>query len=208
VRHMLSAFVCLLMASPVCAASREDVLFDVIFDMDHSGILDRAVLVGVGPGRTDFSDPTKDTYPLAEGEHADLLIYLDYGDGPLDLAKAPTLRKQNLINRDSLSFVMPLAVNPKGSLRVISSNGFGNTINTTETLTVVHRDGHFLVAGWAQDFYDSREEQSSHCSVNYLAGKAVKRRNGGKDIALKGAFKPIALAEWGVGSTPVVCEGE
>lgn len=210
-KYPMRIFLCLLMffltLGPTAsfAASRQDVLFDVTFDMDRAGTWDRAVLVAVGPGRTDFSELTKDAYLLSDGERADLFIYLNYGDGPLDLTTPPTLRKENLINRDDLSWVMPLAVNLKGSLNVVSSNGFGNTFNTTEALTIVYRNEKFMVAGWAQDFYNSREEQSSHCSVNYLAGKAVKRVNEGKNIALKGQFKPVAVADWSAQSRPDVC---
>jgi hypothetical protein len=189
---------------PAFAAAKQEVLFDVIFDMDHEGALDRAVLVG--QGRTDAGSASKDFYQLYPGERADLLIYLNHGDGVLDLNKLPTLRKDNIISGDELAFVMPLAVNARGSLNVVSSNGFGNTFNTTETLTIVYRDGAFLVAGWAQDFYNSRQDESSHCSVNYLAGKAVKRVSTGKDVRLKGVFKPVPLTEWTVAILPTLCE--
>jgi hypothetical protein len=205
-RLVLNFLLCLFAVCPAVAATREDVLFDVTFDMDHAGTSDRAALVLVGPGRTDFSEQTKDVYLLGEGERADLFIYLNHGDGPLDLTRPPTLRKNSLISRDELSFVIPLVVSQKGSLNVVSSNGFGNTFNTTQTLTIVYRDGKFRVAGWAQDSYNSREAQSSHCSVNYLAGKAVKRGTDGKDVRLKGVFKPIELEEWTTASEPAVCE--
>ena len=205
-RLMLTLLLCFVLHCPAVAASHEDVLFDVTFDMDHAGTRDRAVLVLVGTGRSDAADPSKDFYQLGEDERADLLIYLNHGDGPLELSKPPTLRKDNIINRDELVFVMPPAVNLKGSLNIVSSNGFGNTFNTTETLTVVYRDGTFKVAGWAQDFYNSREEESSHCSVNYLAGKAVKRVNNGKDVRLKGIFKPSDLAAWTSANHAKVCE--
>lgn len=205
-RLMLTLLLCFFVLHPAVAASREDVLFEVTFDMDHAGASDRAVLVLAGTGRSDAADPSKDFYQLGEHEQAALLVYLNHGDGPLDVSTLPTMRKDNIINRDELAFVMPPAVNLKGSLNIVSSNGFGNTFNTTETLTVVYRDGAFLVAGWAQDLYNSREEESSHCSVNYLAGKAVKRGNDGKDVQLKGVFKPTDLAAWSLASHPKVCE--
>ena len=203
-RLMLSLLLCFSLVCPAVATPRHDVLFDVTFDMDHAGTGDRAVLVG--PGRIDFSEGTKEVYLLGKGERADPLIYLNHGDGPLDFTKPPALRKKNLISPDELAFVMPLAVNQKGSLNVVSSNGFGNTFNTTQTLTIVYRDETFLVAGWAQNFYNSREEESSHCSVNYLAGKAVKRGDEGNDVKLKGVFKPVLLADWTMANHPVVCE--
>ena len=205
-RLMLSLLLCCLVLCPTLAVAREDVLFVVSFDMDHTGTSDRAVLVLVGQGRSDAADPSKDFYQLGEGERADLLIFLNHGDGPLELSKSPALRKDNVINRDELAFVIPPAVNIKGSLNIVSSNGFGNTLNTTETLTIVYRNGAFLVAGWAQDFYNSRDEVSSHCSVNYLAGKAVRRGNTGKDVKLKGVFKPVDLMAWITANQPAVCE--
>ena len=135
VRLMLSLLLCFSLVCPAVATPRHDVLFDVTFDMDHAGTGDRAVLVLVGPDRTDFSEGTKEVYLLGKGERADLLIYLNHGDGPLDFTKPPALRKKNLISPDELAFVMPLAVNQKGSLNVVSSNGFGNTFNTTHWRT-------------------------------------------------------------------------
>jgi hypothetical protein len=202
-----SLFPALLLTSlQAYAEPKQDVLFDVTFDMDHEGTWDRAVLVVVGPGRTDFGPQTKDVYMLSKGEQVDLLIYLNAGDGKLDISKQPSIRKENVIDAERPAFVMPLQVNAKGSLRVISSNGFGNTFNTTESLTIVHRNGTFSIAGWAQDFYNSREEQSQHCSVNYLTGKAVMRGNKGKDIPVKGVFKPVLLAEWSSATQPPICE--
>ncbi len=205
-RLMLSLLLCFFVVCPAAAAPREDLLFDVTLDMDHAGTSDRAVLVLVGPGRSDAENPSKDFYQLGESERADLLIYLNHGDRSLNIKSPPTLRKEDITNGDELAFVMPPAVSLKGSLNVVSSNGFGNTFNTTETLTIVYRDGTFMVAGWAQDFYNSREDKSSHCSVNYLAGKALKRVDTGKDARLKGVFKPVSLADWTTTDQPAVCE--
>jgi hypothetical protein len=204
-RLVFVLLLCFFTSCPVFAAPRDDILYDVIFDMDHTGTSDRAVLMLVGQGRRDADNPSKDFYMLSDGERADLLIYLNHGDGPLDLNSQPAIRKDNIISGAELAFVMPLAANRKGSLNVVSSNGFGNTFNTTETLTIFYRDGTFMVAGWAQDFYNSREDESSHCSVNYLAGKAVKRVNTSKDVQIKGVFKPVTLADWTVASHPTVC---
>jgi hypothetical protein len=149
-----------------------------------------------------------DFYQLADGERADLLIFLDVGDDALNVTDTPTFRKEGVALADGLRFVLQQQATAKGSLNIITSNGFGNTFNTTETLTIVHRNGRFMVAGWAQNFYNSREEQSTHCSVNYLSGRAVRRENQGKNVALKGKFKPVRLADWNVSETPEICSGD
>lgn len=198
----------LLLTSPAAwAAPKEHVLFDVTFDMDQVGTLDRAVIAVIGTGQIDFSPQTKEFHMLSSGETVDLLIYLNEGDGKLDFSKQPSIRKENVIDAERLPFVLPLQVNAKGSLRVISSNGFGNTFNLTETLTIVYRNSEFSIAGWAQDFYSSRDEQSRHCSVNYLTGKAVTRQNDGKDMAYPGTFKAVSLAQWTNAARPETCDG-
>jgi hypothetical protein len=197
-----------LLALPASATAKQDVLFDVIFDMDQNKVWDRAVLVVTGLGRTDFSPQTKDVYMLSKDEQVDLLIYLNAGDGTLDVSKPPTLRKEKVMDAEILPFVLPLKVNLKGSLQVQASNGFGNTFNLTETLTIVYRNGDFTVAGWAQDFYNSRDEQSRHCSVNYLTGKAVSRSNAGKNLPLAGNFKAVTLAQWSAAARPQTCDAE
>jgi hypothetical protein len=164
------------------------------------------VLVLVGPGRKDFGELTKERYMLDQGERVDLFIYLNVGDGPIDLTKVPTLRKDNLIGVDDLFFVMPLAVNARGSLRVVSSNGFGNTLNTTETLTIVHRDGRFVVAGFASDFYNSRDDSSIHCSINYLNGTSVSRSDSSKDKVTPHKLKAKSLSDWRNEDTGELCK--
>jgi hypothetical protein len=195
-------------AHSVYAAPKLELLFDALSDMDKNGVEDRAALVLVGPGRTEADNPSKDFYALAEDEHVDLFIYLNGGNGPLDITQVPTARKASLISADTLRFVLPLSGNAKGSINIVTSNGFGNTFNTTETLTIVWRKGTFMVGGWAQDFYNSRDEQSAHCSVNYLTGKAVRRKNAGKNLALKGVFKPVLLADWSAAAQPKGCDEE
>jgi hypothetical protein len=205
-RWALVVFACMMACGPGFAADKEEALYDVIFDMDQNKVRDRAVLVLVGPGRRDFSDLTKDRYVLEEGERVDLFIYLNSGDGPIDLAKPPTVRKEKIMSWDELSFVLPLTVNSRGSLQVVASNGFGNTFNTSETVTLVHRNGAVHVAGFARDFYNSRDDVSLHCSINYLTGKAVTRDNDGKDIVSSKRFKPVALDDWKADEASASCE--
>jgi hypothetical protein len=195
----------LLLAVPASAAAQERVLFDVNLDMDQVGTSDRAVLVATGVDASTASAKNEDFYRLAPGEQVDLLIYLNAGDGPLDVSRPPTTRKVRVVDGDTFPFVLPMKTNVKGSLQVISSNGFGNTFNSTETLTIVHRKGGFSIAGYARDYYNSREDQSSHCSVNYLTGKAVARKNEGRDVRLRIKVKPITLAQWEAERSSEIC---
>jgi hypothetical protein len=190
---------CLVLFSAAQADVRNNILYDTVVDLDRNGQPDRVVLFLVDSGRRDAANPDKEVYMLGEGDRADLLIYLNG-------TTIPTFRKENVVSPGHLAFVLPPKVSGKGSLGIVSSNGFGNTFNTTETLTIVYREGKFLVGGWAQDFYNSREDASSHCSINYLAGKAVKRMNSGGDVPLQGRFRPVALADWDISTQPPVCE--
>ena len=191
-------------ASACLAAAQESVLYDLTLDVDKDGSMDRAVLVLVGPSPAEFTDAAKEFYILAEGERADLYVYLGGGDADLDISQQPDLLKESLVTSDQLKFAMPLGTNSKGSLNVVSSNGFGNTGNVTETLTIVYRDSRFLVAGLEVDW--SLREDSSECSINFLSGKAVKRLNDEKGLVLKARFKPIPLTDWSDETRPTVCE--
>jgi hypothetical protein len=194
-----------LVATTAYAAPKEEVLYELELDMDKNGTLDHAYLVLVGQGRADFSELTKETYAVSDGEHVDLFVYLNNAD-EVDISQEPELRIKAVATFDALRFAFPLQSNGKGSLNVVTSNGFGNTFNTTETLTIVHRNNEFWVGGWALDFYNSRDDQSLHCSINYLAGKAVRRDNNGKDVELQGNFKPIATTQWMASERPNICD--
>jgi hypothetical protein len=199
----LAAVMLCLCAPPAFAA--EQVLYEIPLEMNRNAEMDRAMLVIVGNTITIEEGKPLDTYPLEDGQRADLLIFLDVGDDALNITDTPTIRKEFIALRDGLNFIMVPEATAKGSLNIITSNGFGNTFNTTETLTIVWRDGAFRIGGWALDTHNSREDASSHCSINYLSGKAVKRENEGKPTPIKGRFKPVLLADWDVANTPDVC---
>ena len=192
--------------SPTAALAAEQVVFEVTLDMNGNGESERAMLVIVGDKLNIKEGEPAEFYVLEDGQRADLLLYLDYGDDPLYLSDMPTFRKENIALRHGLNFVFVPETKGKGSLNIITSNGYGNTFNTTETLTIVYRNGAFRVGGWATDSHNSREDASTHCSVNYLANKAVKRENDGKDKRIKGKFVPRLLSDWKVDEPPVVCE--
>jgi hypothetical protein len=160
--------------------------------------MDRAVLKLAGPKAAVFSDAAKEFYILGEGESADLEIYRGGRD-------EPDIVKKDMVPADGLRFAMPLEGTDKGSLNVVTSNGFGNTGNETETLTIVYRDGKFVVAGYATSW--SLREDSSDCSINFLTNRAVKRE--GDDAVgktLKARFRIVPLAEWSDVTLPGLCE--
>jgi hypothetical protein len=187
------------------AAAGQAVLHEMSVDMDKMGTLDRAVLMVTGQGPVVFGAGDRHAYRLAEGEQADLLIFLNYGDGPLDLSKPPSLRKSALITRAGLSWVLPLAVTLEGAVRIESNSGFGNTFRTTHTLKIIYDGGAFKVANWSTAFENNRNSQRWLCSVNYLTGMAFKRRDKENKVPLEGTFKPIKLEDWKVGMYPEVC---
>lgn len=198
--HVLCiAVVSLMSATPVCAAPREDVLFEVSADFDKNGVADRAALVLLQNDSSAVFVPPVDTFIVEDGQRVDLLIFLNQ-------SVQPSLRKEAVVTPDGLRFAMPLETNGRGSLHVITSNGFGNTFNTTETLTIAYRDSQFIVAGFATDWY--AREEGGHCSINFLSGKAIQRgNNNAKNQTIKGDFKQkISLAEWSTETKPKACE--
>ena len=145
---------------------------DITLDIDNDGKLDRAVLV-----------PT-------DGRNADLHIYLGAGDGLLDLSLKPSIVKKDI----TANFTLAFEANKKGSLVV--SYGCGGCSNTTATtLTIVHRNGAFLVGGYTYA-WETRDFGEGTCDINFLTGKATLAKDGGKTRAIKGTFKPVKLADW------------
>jgi hypothetical protein len=198
-------FAAALAFSSTCFAA-EQVLYEIPLEMNRNDEADRAMLVIVGDTINIEEAKPLDFYQLEQGQRADLLIFLDVGDDALNVTDTPSIRKQGIAVFDSLRFVMPQETNAKGSLNIITSNGFGNTFNTTETLTVVYRDKHFIVAGIATDVYAQGED--AHCSINFLSGKAMIRRlDDSKNMPLKGSFKQtFTLDDWSQDTRPTACD--
>jgi len=66
-----------------------------------------------------------------------------------------------------------LKITTKGSLQVIATwaeSGVGRD-RWDETVTIVHRDGKILVAGYTYKWRDSIEGDNHSCDVNYLSGR-------------------------------------
>ena len=66
-----------------------------------------------------------------------------------------------------------LRVTAHGSLQVTSMNEAIGRNRWRETLTIAHRGGQFLVAGYTYDWYDTLNlNDQGTCDMNFLSGKA------------------------------------
>lgn len=145
---------------------------DITLDIDNDGKMDRALLV-----------PTN-------SRAADLQIYLGAGDGLLDLSQKPSIVKKDI----TANFALKFEANKKGSL-VISYGCGGCSNDTVTTLTIVHRNGNFLVGGYTYA-WETRDFGAGICDINFLTGKATLAKDGGKTRAISDTFKPVKLADW------------
>lgn len=198
--------------------SKQESLYEITLDIDHDGKSDRAVLVLVGPGRTDFDPLTKERYGLSEGESVDLYIYLGTGDEKLDLSRKPAFVKKAVVDREKTGWVQPLEKNDDGSLVVTSVYGWGARKSWGESLTIVHRGGDFLVGGYARDWEWSNEIRKPDgefdvetaiggCDIDFLTGKAVASQGlDEEETPIDGKFTPMKLADWPAEKMPEACE--
>lgn len=181
-------------------------LFEIALDIDNDGKIDRAVLVSeiMASAATGGFSSGKDWYMLERNERADLYIYLGTGDAPLDLTRKPDFIKQAIATRERNNQVFPLEKNDKGSLVVKSAfNLFSN--NADETLTIVHRDGEFLVAGLTYS-YEWKDGTQGGCDINFLAGNGVVTKGvNGKPKPVKEKLSTVKLADWSEKKYPKAC---
>jgi hypothetical protein len=206
VRLMFTFLFCCFVACPAVAAPRRDMLFDATLDLDGDGKLDRAVLVLVGPGRDATWDLSRGTYPLTEGETVDLAIYLGTGDAPLDLAKSPTILKQNFIDREYAGWVQSLEVVNTRSLKVGWNYQPGSSHDLEEEITIVWRKGRFLVVG--VDVFWENPNGLGNCQLNLSTGRGSRAE--GELPAPKPTFKakvkPVPLEKWSAKTWPTQCD--
>ncbi len=154
-------------------------------DFDGDGDMDRAVLV---QGKED--------------DDADLYIYLA-GSNPDDAKRRElALAKESLAWIGGMWGTLPsLQSSPKGSLLVKSQNDAIGRSRWSQTLTIIRRDGRFLVAGFTRSSRDTlAPNSSSSCDVNFLSGQAI--RNGKK---LTTGSKPVELKDWNEAAWPTEC---
>jgi hypothetical protein len=185
-RAPLSCLIALALA-PLSAHAEDkpapDAPLEITLDIDHDGKPDRAALVRV-----------------PESADADLYIYLGAGDAKLDLSRTPSLLKKKLAH----GHVLALESSAKGSL--IVKYGCGGCSNDDESsLTIVHRNGEFRVAGFSNG-WEWRDRGSGGCDINFLTGKGVSWRGlGGKRKPFPTTFAPIKLVDWSVEKMPKAC---
>lgn len=157
--------------------------YEAVLDIDHDGRMDRAVLL---------------RHP--RGAAADLLIYLGAGSEALDLSRKPDIRKDDLAR----GHVMQLGTNDKGSLTV--QYGCGGCSNDYETtLTIVHRVGDFIVAGFSYN-WETRDNGTGSCDINFLTGKGVRSQGLAKAKSIMARFTPVRLADWSVDKQPLLAK--
>lgn len=194
-------------------AVKSEPLYEISLDLDNDGTMDRGVLVLNGPGRTDFGPLTSERYGLFEDESVDLNIYLGLGNARVDLSKTPSFVKKAIVDTERTNWVQPLESNERGSLEAIFVYGWGASKTWGEMLTIVYRNGDFLVGGYSQNW-----EWATHpadgdvqvdiggCDINYLTGKAVLSNDLDETRPMHGTFKPVKLADWSYALVPKGCD--
>ena len=188
-------------------------LYETTLDIDNDGKTDRAVLVLVGSERTDFGPLTEELYAVGDGESVDLYLYLAVGDEKLDLSRKPAFLKKKIVDPEEVPWVQPLESKDKGSLVVASCYGCGANKSWAQTLTIVHRGGEFLVAGYARDWdWNSHLSDGSvetimgGCDIDFLAGKGVVSDGLDEGKPIEGKFTPVKLADWSDDMRPAACD--
>jgi hypothetical protein len=170
-----------LVAASASAAPLDDV-HEMAIDIDQDGRADRAALV-----RDKASSGL------------DLYIFSGAGDAKLDLSRKATFVKKGL----ATSLVLAFEQRGKGSLVVTTGCG-GCSNDWSITLTIVHRGGEFLIAGFTRE-WDTRNGTGT-CDINFLTGKGTLTRDGAKARPLKGKFAPVKLADWSSEREPKACD--
>ena len=175
-------------------------LFELTLDLDNDGTMDRVVLVGP----RDAGTANKGWSVIGQDDRVDLYIYLGAGDAPLDLSRPPTFRKDGIAIGERRNQILPLERSGKGSLLV--KTGYSLFSNyADETLTIVYRNGEFLVAGLSYDF-ELKSGEQGQCDINFLTGKGVASKGPhGKMKPIPGHFTPVKLADWSPKSYPKAC---
>jgi hypothetical protein len=82
--------------------------------------------------------------------------------------------------------------------------GCGGCSNDYETtLTIAHRGGDFLVAGFTYN-WETREGVGG-CDINFLTGNGARSRGLAKARPVKARFTPVRLIDWSADKEPKVC---
>lgn len=181
----LMAFACVARAQTPSTPPRvEDVIAVANLDFNNDAIMDRALLV-------------------RGEEDADLLIFL--GDGAPDAPPGrmkPALVRKGFVFMGAMWGTTPsLAVNDRGSLIVTSRNDSIGRNRWEQTLTVVWRNGEFLVVGVTRAERDTLDlKAGGKCDINLSTGKGTRN---GKAVSV--AARPVRVADWSDDSLPREC---
>ena len=150
--------------------------------------LDNALSVVTGSWT---ADGNINTVALARGttnsDTADLYVY-----SRQDAAK-PILTVQDIVSVGMMAGNLPsLSVAKNGALLIWSGNDAIGRDHWEQTLTVVYRNGQFLLAGFTFSSYDTiNPKLGGNCDLNLLTGHGV--RNGKR---VKFDLKPKPLQDW------------
>jgi len=164
------------LGQPMVAA--QDVLAAITADWNEDGRFDRAVLV-------------------AEEGEADLYVFLSE-EGRLRLAA----HKPGFAWAGAMWGTLPtLALNPAGSLQVVSGNQAIGRSRWQETVTIAYRGGRLVVAGFTFKAYDTLEPGLTRdCDANFLNGRGLLD---GAPFAVPTPAQP--LTEWSTEDVPPEC---
>jgi hypothetical protein len=164
-----------------------NVLSAVTLDFKHDGDEARAILTQNAEGAADLHIYFSTAGPNA-GEHPFKLV----------------LTKKNVVFAGSMWGQHPsLSINDKGSLVVASTNTAIGRTKWTESLTVVFRNGEFVIAGIAYSAYDGIDPKAGgSCELNLLAGRGMRN---GKPVPV--TLAPVKLTDWSdENSMPKECQ--
>lgn len=192
-------------------------LSEVNLDLDGDGVLDRVVTVLVGSTEK-YQKREDGGYWIREGETVDLYFYMKNGDKSLDLSATPTFVKKDVLDlvndfRGQGPEVYPLQQKGKGSIELHFCHGCGANISQDETLTIVNRNGQFLVAGFSRWWDDNVmtsngtfDTTTGECDINFLTGKGLASSDITRQVKpLKRKFPRIKLTDWSIEKYPKVC---
>jgi hypothetical protein len=202
------------LAGPAFAEDKTEALYEIALDIDKDDKPDRAVLVLVGPGRTDFHPLTQERYGLGPDESLDLYVYLAGGEEQLDLSRQPSLLRKAIVDPERTPWVQPLESDGDGSLAVTSIYGWGASKTWGETLTIAHREGEFVVAGYAKDWDWNTHTADGNvetviggCKIDFLSGKGVVTQGLDEESQpIEATFTPVMLADWTGEDLPEACD--
>ncbi len=187
---LLAAVVAASLATGVARAEPrlQDVLSAATLSFGDDGAFDRTVLTQNGDAG------------------ADLTIFraVPAPDGAVAVLK-PTLVKKDVAWSGQMWGTLPsLSVNGKRSLVIASANDAVGRDRWSQKLTVVLRDGAFVIAGITHTSHDTLDPKAgaSSCDLNLLTGKGT---SDGKPVTETRA--PIPLADWSDYKLPNACQG-